>query len=194
MFDFVIPSIGRASLVRSLKSLLQQSEVDWNCYVGFDGLKEEQINKEYLIDDSRIHYLYLEEKLGRSQFHGNAGLVRNKIIESIDSPSEWIGFLDDDDSLAHNYIEIIKNQVKICEYDCYVFRMNHNDNIIPPYHMMDLIQNHVGISFCVRSEFINNNNIKFINDNDEDFKFLEQIHKNNGRIKLLPYVGYFVGR
>jgi hypothetical protein len=52
----------------------------------------------------------------------------------------------------------------------------------------------VGISFCVKTGFIYKNNIKFENDNAEDFKFLKNIEQSKGIIKILPYVTYFVGR
>jgi glycosyltransferase involved in cell wall biosynthesis len=193
MIDFIMPSIGRETITRSLNSLIQQSDPDWRCFVGFDGLSEDQVNVELLIQDSRIHYLYLKEKLGTSDFHGNAGRVRNKIIESIESPSEWIGFLDDDDSLSTFYVEILKKQVTLDDADCYVFRMNHKGNVIPPYDMNEIKQNHVGISFCLRSSFLKDKNLQFQNDNAEDFKFLQSVKEQGGVINILPYVGYFVG-
>lgn len=193
MIDFIVPSIGRNTITRSLNSLISQTNPDWNCYVGFDGMKESDVDKNLLLEDNRIHYLFLGEKLGTSSFHGNAGKVRNKIIASIENPSEWIGFLDDDDSLSHYYIEILKNELNKEDYDCFVFRMNHNGNIIPPFEMQNLVQNHVGISFCVKTKFIKDTGIKFENNNAEDFMFLSEIFNHKGRIKLLPYVGYFVG-
>ena len=193
MIDFIVPSIGRETITCSLNSLIQQTDSDWRCFVGFDGLSEDQIDSELLIHDPRIHYLYLEEKLGNSSFHGNAGVVRNKIIESIDNSSEWIGFLDDDDSLSPYYIEILKRQVKLDESDCYVFRMNNNGVVIPSFDMNELRQNHVGISFCLKSSFLRQKNLQFQNDNAEDFLFLQNIKDQGGVINILPYVGYFVG-
>jgi glycosyltransferase involved in cell wall biosynthesis len=193
MIDFIVPSIGRETITRSLNSLIQQTDSDWRCFVGFDGLSKDQIDSKLLIDDSRIHYLYLEEKLGTSSFHGNAGRVRNKIIESIDTPSEWIGFLDDDDSLSSYYVEILKQQMTLDESDCYVFRMNNKGVVIPSYDMNELRQNHVGISFCLKSSFLRQKNLQFQNDNAEDFLFLQNIKEQDGVINILPYVGYFVG-
>jgi hypothetical protein len=70
--------------------------------------------------------------------------------------------------------------------------MNHGGNIIPPFDMNVLQQNFVGISFCVRTKFLKSHNIGFVNNNAEDFLFLQEIHKNGGKIKILPVVGYFV--
>lgn len=192
MIDFIVPSVGRETLPNSCNSLLNQTAPNWKCYVGFDGLNKSQVSNALLVEDSRINYLYLPEKLGTSEFHGNAGRVRNKIMESIETRSEWTGFLDDDDTLSQYYVEILNNEVQREKYDCYVFRMNHNGNIIPPYDMDTLQQNYVGISFCVNTEFLVNNNISFVNNNAEDFLFLQSIMEHAGKIKILPFVGYFV--
>lgn len=192
MIDFIVPSVGRETLPNSCNSLLNQTNPNWKCYVGFDGLNESQVSNELLVEDSRINYLYLPEKLGTSEFHGNAGRVRNKITDSIETRSDWTGFLDDDDTLSQYYVEILNNEVQKEKYDCYVFRMNHNGIIIPPYDMDTLQQNYVGISFCVNTEFLVNNNISFVNNNAEDFLFLQSIMEHGGKIKILPFVGYFV--
>ncbi len=192
MIDFIVPSIGRNTLKYACESVMDQTDAFWNLYVGFDGFEEDQVDKNLLLDDFRIHYFYFKEKLGTSAFHGNAGRVRNKIIESIDNPSEWIGFLDDDDTISQYYVEILKSELQKNDCDCFVFRMNDNGNIIPPFGMNELRQNHVGISFCVKREFIMNNNIRFENSNCEDFLFLQQLIDHSAKIKILPFVGYFV--
>jgi len=194
MIDFIIPSLGRATIKNSLQSLISQTDPEWRAFVGFDGLSEEDVDKSILIQDDRITYFYLKEKLGTSLFHGNAGQVRNKILSLIGIQNTWTGFLDDDDSLSPYYIEIFKNSVQKEYKECYVFRMNHNGEIIPPLELNTIIQNHVGISFVVNTNFINENNILFCNDNAEDFKYLVEISKYNGSIKILPFIGYFVGR
>lgn len=193
MIDFIIPSIGRLSLKRSLESLIAQTNPNWRAYVGFDGLNEDQINKNILIEDKRITYFYLPQKLGTSSFHGNSGQVRNKIISLINQRNPWTGFLDDDDTISKHYLEILENEIKKEYYDCYVFRMNNNGNIIPPLDINTLIQNYVGISFASNTSFLNENNVVFCNDNAEDFKFLMEIFKCNGSIKILPFICYYVG-
>jgi hypothetical protein len=193
MIDFIIPSVGRPTLKNSLQSLINQTNPEWKAFVGFDGLSEDQVDKSILINDDRITYFYLEDKLGTSSFHGNAGQVRNKILSLIDSQSAWSGFLDDDDTLSPYYIEILKSAIIKEYHDCYVFRMNHNGKIIPPLDLNTIIQNHVGISFVVNTSFINEKNILFYNDNAEDFKYLLELSKHDGSIKILPFVGYFVG-
>jgi hypothetical protein len=193
MIDFIIPSVGRKTLVNSLYSLINQTNPNWRAFVGFDGLDSSQVDEEILVNDDRIVYFFLREKLGTSSFHGNAGRVRNKIISLIDSPNPWIGFLDDDDTLSKYYVELLNKEIETNEQDCYVFRMRHNDQIIPPLNVNTLIQNFVGISFCLKSELIKNNNLSFENDNAEDFKFLTQVTNSTDKLKILPYITYFVG-
>jgi glycosyltransferase involved in cell wall biosynthesis len=193
MIDFIIPSIGRETLPESLHSLIEQTNPNWRAFVGFDGMSESQVNKSILVEDSRINYFFLKDKLGVSAQHGNAGQVRNKIISLIDSPSPWLGFLDDDDKLSKFYVEILANEIFKEENDCYVFRMNHNGTIIPPFHVNTLIQNYVGISFCLKADLISSYGITFENDNAEDFKFLMKVTSCTNKVKILPYVTYFVG-
>ena len=195
MISFVIPSVGRDTLKYSLESLINQTEVNWECVVGFDGKTESDIDKSILVNDKRIKYLYLSEKMGESNHHGNAGLVRNSIIECVDDSTEWIGFLDDDDTISKFYIEILNLEKTKAEFDCCVFRMRYdkdNQKVIPPFGMNYLQQNYVGISFCVRKKFVDDHKIKFVNSNSEDFKFLNEIHDSGGKIYISSHVTYNV--
>jgi exoribonuclease R len=67
-----------------------------------------------------------------------------------------------------------------------------NQKVIPPFGMNHLQQNYVGISFCVSKKFIAENNIKFTNDNAEDFKFLKEINDKGGKIYISPHITYNV--
>ena len=51
MIDFIIPSIGRETILRSCESVMKQTDDQWNAYVGFDGLSEEQVNNDLLVND-----------------------------------------------------------------------------------------------------------------------------------------------
>lgn len=195
MIGFVIPSIGRETLKYSLQSLVNQTDSDWKCWVGFDGKSEDQIHKDILINDDRINYLYFSEKKGKSAYHGNAGLVRNAIIRNVDTDINWIAFLDDDDTLSEYYVEIFELEKTKSNFDCCVFRMRYdkdNQKIVPPFGMNYLAQNFVGISFCVRKEFVDKNQVFFENNNAEDFMFLKQVNDKGGKIHISPHVTYNV--
>ena len=196
MIGFIIPSIGRSSIKYTLESLLKQTHQEWKCYVGFDGKKQNEIDSSILVDDNRIKYIYFGEKIGdESQYHGNAGQVRNLIIDNMDDDIDWIGFVDDDDTLSKYYVEILELEKTKYDFDCCVFRMRYdknNDKVIPPFGMNIIQQNFVGISFCVNKKFIDENKILFVNDNAEDFKFLKQINENGGKIYISNHVAYNV--
>jgi glycosyltransferase involved in cell wall biosynthesis len=194
MIGFVIPSIGRETLKYSLRSLLNQTDSNWKCWVGFDGKSEGEVDESILIEDERINYLYFSEKKGQSAHHGNAGLVRNSIISNISDDCEWIGFLDDDDTLSKFYIELLKRERIKQQFDCCVFRMRYdseNKKVIPPFGMNQIIQNYVGISFAVNKKFLLDNDLKFENNNAEDFLMLKQI-QNKGKIHISSHICYNV--
>lgn len=194
MIGFVIPSIGRETLKHSLQSLLNQTDSDWKCWVGFDGKSESEIDKSILVDDDRITYLYFSEKQGQSAHHGNAGLVRNSIISHITDDCEWVGFLDDDDTVSKFYVEILKREIQKQFFDCCVFRMRYdseNIKVLPPFNMNEIVQNFVGISFAVNKKFLDDNDLKFENNNAEDFLMLKKI-QGNGKVYISSHVCYNV--
>lgn len=196
MIGFIIPSIGRSSIRYTLESLLKQTHQEWKCWVGFDGKKQNQIDSSILVNDNRINYLYFGEKMGdESQHHGNAGQVRNEIIRNVGDDVDWIGFVDDDDTLSKYYVEILELEKTKFDFDCCVFRMRYdenNDKVIPPFGMNVIRQNFVGISFCINKKFMNDNQISFINDNAEDFNFLKQISDIGGKIHISNHITYNV--
>ena len=193
MITFIIPSIGRLTLNRAIKSLLSQTEQQWKCIIGFDGIKQNDLKFE-LIKDERIKYLFLE-KSGYSNplGHGQAGEVRNQIMKY--SETDWIAFLDDDDSLSVNYVSLFNEETQNKVFDCCLFRMKMKDTnqIIPPLHINNIIQNMAGISFCVNKKFIDDNEIQFENNDTEDFYYLNNIQKNAGIIHISRYITYNVG-
>ena len=196
MINFVVPSIGRDTLKFTLESLVNQTDSDWECWVGFDGLTKEDVDTDILIDDDRIHYIYMKDKLGNAGHHGNAGLVRNSIIEQINNDRKWIGFVDDDDTLNVDYVKTTKRvEEEAPDFDVCVYRMQydrHGMKIVPPPGMKNIQQNYVGISFFAKKKFIEDNSIKFVNDNAEDFKFLSSIGENGGKIAMTEFVMYNV--
>lgn len=196
MIGFVIPSIGRETITYTLKSLLNQTNPNWKCFVGFDGKKQSDIDCSLLVDDNRIHYFYFGEKMGSEvEHHGNAGLVRNEIIKNISDDVEWIGFVDDDDTISKYYVEILNLEKTKTDFDCCVFRMRYdkdNQKVIPPFGMNYIAQNFVGISFCVKKKFITENKILFENNNAEDFMFLNLINDSGGIIHMSPHITYNV--
>lgn len=194
---FIIPTVARASLNNSLNSLLKQTDSEWCAYVGFDGLTEEQI-KINLIKDDRIKYFYLP-KTGflknidfKAQNHSKAGSVRNQLLEK-EIQSEWIGFLDDDDTLTSDYVEGLKLESNKNDFDCCIFRMILKDGtVIPRYGNNSLYVGNVGISFSVRTSFLKQNNIFFESSESEDFAFIKKTFDSKAKIHISEYIRYKV--
>ena len=205
MITFIVPSIGRESLKNSLLSLVSQVDEGWQCHVGFDGLTKDQVNPDILVDDPRIIYHYFEEKRGQNfGCHPGAGAVRNHLMELADS--EWYAFLDDDDTLSREYVYNFKQHLDEHPLmDMMIFRMRYhsrfgypNDFTVPqleiddPYTLSGAVGS-IGISLCVKKDFIGRTDVSFATSHLEDLNYVEQFINNNARIVLSDIVGYFVG-
>lgn len=203
MIDFIIPSLGRKTIKASLNSIINQNylfstDKKWNAFVGFDGLSENDVDPNIIIQDKRIQYFYISQKLGQIGEYGigNAGLVRNYLISKLNTGNQWVGFLDDDDTIAPYYIDSLFLEIQNNEeFDVCVFRMRYDmggEKILPPLGTNSLEKDKVGISFCVNKKFLRSSGIKFINDIREDYKFLMDLKDAGARIQVSSYVAYNV--
>ena len=194
---FIIPTIGRHSLFNSLLSILQQTDNDWNCIVIFDGI---DIDNNIIIKDDRIIYLNTN-KLGDNSLKSQAGLVRNyglKYLHNInnkdttDNNSEWIGFLDDDDTISPNYIEYLKKEIQLNnDIEVCIFRMAYyNKCILPSISDKNINRGKVGISFAIK-KYISIDNL-FENNIYEDYFYLKKLQYKKYKIIISSYVAYFV--
>ena len=128
------------------------------------------------------------DKKGRDK--NSAGLVRNIGIKHVNT--NWIGYLDDDDYLANDYIDCFYNELKLNpNMDVLIFRMNDKNKILPELETDNFYLNRVGISFTMKKKIFDNNLI-FVPSSSEDFEYLNLIRNNNYKIIISPYVKYFV--
>jgi len=190
---FIIPTIGRESLIHSLESLITlNGNYRWKALVIFDGIKN---NLNNLMNDNII---YIEvDKCGKEDKKNTAGLVRNKGFEYIidnNIKSEYIGFLDDDDTLHPDYMIHLYNEKEKFQFDCIIFRMMfQNHKIIPHEKTNQIIKCNIGISFVIKSDIIiNEKNVIFINNPFEDYLFIVTLRNKKYKILLSKYVNYFV--
>ena len=195
LITFIIPTIGRDTLKRTLESLIHLSNSRWNAIVIFDG-----IDIIRYVEDDRIQYLKID-KIG---FKNCAGEVRNHGMKYV--TTEWIGFVDDDDILLPNYVdslllELHKNP------DVIIFRMAEhnllnrkfsittrqyeivtkpciNERFIRPFE--------VGISFCLKSKLILEEGFKFEPAHMEDYNLLQSLKLRNKNIILSKSITYVV--
>lgn len=99
MITFIIPSINRPTLQRTIDSLLNQTSPNWRAIVVFDGVDG------ITFEDERIIVLRINKTGLEGPKNGQSGLVRNEGIKLV--KTDWIGFLDDDDSLDKNYVKTL---------------------------------------------------------------------------------------
>jgi glycosyltransferase involved in cell wall biosynthesis len=181
MITFVIPSLNRESLKYTIESLLNQTSSNWRAIVVYDNVD----GIEFL--DKRIKTIKIDKK-GKIDGHGLGGLVRNEAIKIVET--EWIGFLDDDDTINKNYVKVLED--KYLDYDFVVWRMKFKDGLVlPPTNMNVLLQNYVGISFCYKKSMFSD--IFFLeNSNSEDYNFLKQLLNRSQKYKITPEIMYNV--
>ena len=196
---FIVPTIGRETLSRSITSLLNQTDSSWKCIIVFDDVPIIECiihnGQPYsLVDDKRFTLLW-KDKMGKinddesfGRIGGQAGLVRNHGLEIANT--KWIGFLDDDDSLNPNYVEMLK--AKYAEYDVVIWRMIYDFGKILPYPDSDELRwGTVGISFCYKNTFKDQR--VTANDQGEDLIFLTSLLQKTNNYVITPEVMYNVG-
>lgn len=194
LITFIIPTIGRPTLPRTLDSLIKLSNARWKAIVVFDGV---DINE--CIEDPRIQYMKID-KIG---YKNCAGEVRNHGMNHV--TTEWIGFVDDDDIVLPNYVDSLISELHK-NPDVIIFRMaDHNlkqtkfsvisrkYEIItkPAANDRDFRPFEVGISFCMRSTLFLQG-FKFESSHMEDYELLNKMRLNNKRIILSKEIGYVV--
>ena len=120
--------------------------------------------------------------------------MRNSAIKL--STTEWVGFVDDDDTITIDYVANLKKELLVSNYDCVIFRMQYNSNcgnqkgtILPPIgnnNFPDCCC--VGISFCYKK----NNSLFFTPSGVEDYDLLLNIKYANYNILVSNYICYNV--
>ena len=177
---FIIPSINRPTLKRSIDSLLSQTNPNWKCVIIYDGVEGSYF------EDTRIKTITIEKTGVMSvSSHGQSGLVRNSGLVLCDT--NWIGFLDDDDTLHPDYVNLLFE--KYSDYDFVVWRMKeYSGKVIPRFDYEDLDFGNIGISFCYKNKF---DNLIFDNNRDgEDFDFITKLKKLSSNYIITPEIYY----
>jgi hypothetical protein len=118
-----------------------------------------------------------------------AGRVRNYGMNFV--KTNWIAFLDDDDSISPDYVEKFNEEIVNYSTDVIIFRMHFDSNILPELDTNDFYKCKVGISFAIKKKIMDNGLI-FSPSKHEDYDYLSLIKSNNYTIMISPYVLYFV--
>jgi glycosyltransferase involved in cell wall biosynthesis len=182
LITFIIPTIGRSTLSKTLDCLIKQTNPNWKAIVIFDGISSTIQNT-----DPRIRIIE-SQKLGQGT--NSAGLVRNYGITFADT--EWVAFVDDDDGICTRYVEIfIEESAAYNLADIIIFRMVDDIGILPALSTDTFRHCQVGISFAVKKKLFDEGHI-FIPSGAEDFNYLDQARNKKYNIMISPHVTYFV--
>jgi len=185
MITFIIPTIGKPTLKKAINSIEKQTSDNWKAIVIFDG-----IEPTITISNPKISVMKIE-KAGVGQ--NGAANVRNYGMKFVDT--EWIGFLDDDDTIAPDYVETFNKELSSYPFvDVIIFRMHRSDFepvVLPEIETDNFYPNHVGISFAFKKKFFDVGNI-MSPSSAEDFAYLSLLRDKNYIIMISPYIKYFV--
>lgn len=181
MITFIIPSLNRPTLKRTIDSLLKQTNPNWKCIIIYDGVDGTQF------DDERIETIKIEKVGVIGGVNGQSGRVRNVGIKM--SKTLWIGFLDDDDSINSNYVDDLLK--KYSNYDFVIWRMKYtNGKIIPSINNDSLDFGNVGISFCFKNIF---DNLLFDNNRiGEDYDMITKLKNLSSNFIITPEIYYYI--
>ena len=179
---FIIPTIGRNTLTNTIKSLENQTNINWKAIIIFDG-----IQPNIQTTNPKIKIIEVK-KLGINI--NSAGNVRNEGIKHANT--EWVAFVDDDDILTKNYVKTFYNEInRFKNMDVIIFRMHNKDNrILPELYTKNFYLGKVGISFAVKTPIIKK--IKFVPSRTEDFDLLKKLRQKSYKIMISPYIRYLV--
>lgn len=179
---FIIPTINRPTLQRTLQSLYDQNDPHWRAIIIFDN-----VSNNIHVTDQRVSIIELDKKAGSGK--NSAGLVRNAGINQV--ITEWIGFVDDDDIITPDYAAKARRSIdRYNKADCIIFRMYYEHDVLPRYQATELKCGEVGISFCARTSILKQ--FPFIPGQFEDWDFIQRLISNNKCIMVEPYVVYMV--
>jgi glycosyltransferase involved in cell wall biosynthesis len=185
MITFIIPTIGKPGLQKAIESIEKQTSDNWKAIVVFDG-----IEPTISISNPKITVMKIE-KAGVGQ--NGAANVRNYGMKFVES--EWIGFLDDDDTIAPDYVETFNNEISSYPLvDVIIFRMHrpiYEPVVLPQLEIDNFYPDHVGISFAFKKKIFDAGNI-MSPSSTEDFAYLSLLRDKNYIIMISPYIKYYV--
>jgi glycosyltransferase involved in cell wall biosynthesis len=134
LITFIIPSINRESLENTIRSLEEQKYEKWCGIIIFDNCYPSENIKKILDNDLRFLYISIKKRgctyIDNENIKGFSGDVRNIGMSLI--KTDWIAFIDDDDTISKDYLTIFLQEIKTDKLvDCIIFRMVLDNKIIP---------------------------------------------------------------
>ena len=189
LVSFIIPTLGRWSLRRTLESLVAQNDDDWEALVMVDAGA----------DLYAMEYADLGEKISFwfPPVTGSAGLLRNEGVRL--AQGMWVAWVDDDDWIDEDYVSLLSDHIHEEDPDVVVFRMLDPRLGVLPRPDNVLTRGPVGISYALRRDVMLN--YQFIAENTtgpletwrhEDITLLNAVKDDGYEIYLSPFVTYYV--
>lgn len=167
LVTFVIPTIGRESIVRTIQSLKDQHNQNWKAFICGE--------ISYETDDERITYI---------RHKGSAGENRNQALSRI--TTEWTAFVDDDDGISPDYVDKLIEESP--GYDCIVWRMLRPDlGIMPRYQKIEW--GNVGIHYALKTSLFHQ--FPFMKRKNQDYFQLIQVEEAGYKIKFSDHLLYY---
>lgn len=176
---------------KCLDSVLKQTYKDFEILIINDGSKD---NSKNIIDE----YVHKYPKIIKAIHQDNMGVskTRNKAIKLVDS--KYIMFMDNDDFIDEDYIEILINNAQEGDQDVVISgyrRPNQDGKILKqmklqnePWSKMMILAPWAKI---YKKDYIIENNIEFLDNNiGEDVYFNLQAMLLSNKIKVIDYIGY----
>lgn len=178
---FIIPTMNRPTLSRTLASLYQQSNPKWKAIVLFDRCEPTED-----ITDTRILHLSIHS----APSPGRAGHLRNIGMLMVTTP--WIGFVDDDDVLLPHYVRAVLEESSLMPQAALIsFRMIEEGRVIPPPFCQTILPNQIGISFAIKSSLVKEGFL-FTAAEREDYHYVKAVKQAKKFIILSSAITYLV--
>jgi len=184
---FIIPTIGRQTLMRTLSSLCEQTDPDWAAIVIGDNVSTQLISSDWWGAEKQrnIYTLNLPSKLG----HDNvAACVRNVGLSF--AVSEWIASLDDDDTVTPDYVERLKAECNDLDLIHFRAEMENGVDLRPPLGNFGFSAGNVCNAFCFRREFARDHKLAFIDGTSEDWLTVKAFIGAGARAKMSESITY----
>ena len=123
LISIIVPVYKVESYLREcLDSIKQQSYTNWECLLIDDGSPDNsgEICNEYAKDDCRFRVFHVQ----------NGGVSRARNIGLDNMSGEWVMFVDSDDAIAENTLEICYEKASTASLDALQFSFARNKNDI----------------------------------------------------------------
>lgn len=186
---FIVPTVNRVTLLRTLTSICQQTNPQWKAIVIFDGCTPTDESLLALLQDTRFLYISIKKHgILSSQQPGQAGQIRNIGMSMVTTP--WIGFVDDDDIILPNYIEkLMEESGSLSNASLISFRMIDAEHVVPPPFCQSILPNQIGISFAIKTSLFKEGFL-FTQSEKEDYHFVKEVHRAKKIIVLSSHITY----